>query len=55
MEVYRDPVCGMEIADPAAAPKCEYKGDLYFFCSLTDKNEFDKDPEKYIRLVKQKS
>jgi len=26
----------------------EYKGKTYYFCALSDKKEFDKNPEKYI-------
>lgn len=52
MKVYHDPVCQMQIADPAAAPKCEYRKGLYFFCSIACRNEFDKNPKMYIELLK---
>ena len=43
----KDPVCGM-IVDPKDAPKSEYKGKTYYFCSREDKERFDKAPAEYI-------
>lgn len=44
----KDPVCGMEV-DPETAPgKSEYMGKEYYFCSLSCKLEFDRNPENYI-------
>ena len=31
-----------------AAGQSEYKGQVYYFCSLGCKKSFDKDPEKYL-------
>lgn len=43
-----DPVCGMEV-DPATAPaKAEYKGKTYYFCAPVCKEEFEKNPERYL-------
>ena len=42
----RDPVCGMFV-DPKTAPKSEFEGKTYYFCSLEDKATFDKDPGSY--------
>ena len=47
----QDPVCGMMV-DPAASPKSEYKGKSYYFCSLDDKKEFDKNPTTFIKADK---
>jgi len=44
----RDPVCGMDIDPATAAGKSEYKGQIYYFCSLGCKKDFDKDPEKFL-------
>ena len=44
----RDPVCGMDIDPATAAGQSEYKGQVYYFCSLGCKKSFDKDPEKYL-------
>ena len=46
-----DPVCGMMV-DPATAPKSEYKGKSYYFCSLDEKKDFDKAPASYIKIEK---
>ncbi len=42
-----DPVCGMQVDPRTAAGKSVYKGQTYYFCSLSCKKTFDKDPEKY--------
>ena len=47
----QDPVCGMMV-ETATAPKSEYKGKTYYFCSLDEKKEFDKAPATYIKLDK---
>ena len=47
-QTYIDPVCGMEVTSWTAAGKSEYKGETYYFCSVADKETFDKNPEKYI-------
>jgi Cu+-exporting ATPase len=47
----QDPVCGMTI-DTKDAPKSEFKGKTYYFCSISDKQEFDKAPASYIKLDK---
>ncbi|MDI6830134.1 MAG: heavy metal translocating P-type ATPase [Actinomycetota bacterium] len=43
-----DPVCGMKIDRKKAAATSEYDGKTIYFCSLACKEEFDRDPEKYI-------
>jgi Cu+-exporting ATPase len=47
-QTFKDPVCGMEIKAETAAGKSEYKGKTYYFCSLGDKETFDKNPERYV-------
>lgn len=42
------PVCDMEV-DARSAPTEAYRGHRYYFCSDTDKQRFDKSPEKFIR------
>lgn len=46
-QTFKDPVCGMEVTAETAAGKSEYKGKTYYFCSVADKQTFDKNPEKY--------
>ena len=45
----KDVVCGMEINEDEAAASSLYKGKKYFFCSPFCKNEFDADPEKFLK------
>lgn len=44
-----DPVCGMEVDPRTAAGKSNYQGNTYYFCSIEDKDAFDKEPECYIK------
>ncbi|MBI3467616.1 MAG: YHS domain-containing protein [Planctomycetes bacterium] len=48
-----DPVCGMTV-DPKTAEKAVYKGKTYYFCARSEKEEFEKDPEKYVSKDKKK-
>ena len=45
----KDPVCGMEIDTHSAAGKVTYKGKTYYFCSVSEKEQFEKEPAKYIK------
>jgi len=44
----KDPVCKKKIRKKEAVATSEYEGKLYYFCSQKCKEEFDRDPEKYI-------
>jgi len=44
----RDPVCGMLIEESEAKARSSYEGSFYFFCSEECKEEFDKDPERFV-------
>jgi YHS domain-containing protein len=44
-----DLVCGMEIDAATAAAKSVYKGKTYYFCSQEEKEQFDKNPEAYLK------
>jgi YHS domain-containing protein len=44
----QDPVCKMILEKDEAKAKVEYNGEVLYFCSLHCKEEFIKDPEKYI-------
>jgi YHS domain-containing protein len=46
---YTDPVCGMEVTPETAAATSEYQGRTYYFCSVEDKETFDKNPERYVQ------
>lgn len=43
-----DAVCKMKVSKENAKFTSEYKGNTYYFCSLSCKKKFDEDPEKYI-------
>ena len=45
----KDPVCGMEIDTKSAAGKATYKGKTYYFCSVSEKEQFEKEPSKYVK------
>jgi len=44
-----DVVCRMEVDEKAAKWKSEYKGKTYYFCSPMCKQNFDRNPEKFIK------
>lgn len=46
-EKVKDPVCGMEIDKNKAVGKSEYKAQIYYFCSMGCKKQFERDPQKY--------
>ncbi|MBI4710577.1 MAG: heavy metal translocating P-type ATPase [Nitrospirae bacterium] len=45
-----DPVCKMTINEKDAAGTSVYKGAAYYFCSPACKEDFDKDPEAYLKV-----
>lgn len=47
-EIRKDPVCGMEIETGTSAGKTQFGEWLYHFCSARCKEDFDKDPLKYL-------
>lgn len=44
----KDLVCGMEVDKETANGTFEYKGKTYYFCSLSCRDEFAKEPDKYM-------
>ena len=44
----KDVICGMNVEEKGAKYKSDYKGKVYYFCSGMCKEEFDKNPEKYL-------
>ncbi len=44
----KDPVCGMDVDETTTKHRYEYKGKTYYFCSALCKEEFKKNPEKYL-------
>ncbi|MBC7219546.1 MAG: YHS domain-containing protein [Hadesarchaea archaeon] len=45
----KDPVCGMFVDEKKAKFKSEFGGKVYFFCSARCKDNFDREPERYIK------
>lgn len=43
-----DPVCKCEVSADSKY-KTFYKNGYYYFCSLEDLEEFNKEPEKYVK------
>jgi starch phosphorylase len=47
----KDPICGMTVSEEKGL-KVEYQSQTYYFCSDFCKNLFEKDPEKYVVLIR---
>ena len=45
----KDPVCGMDVDEKTAAATSVYQGKTYYFCAKRCKEEFDKNPNKYVK------
>ncbi|HDH04268.1 MAG TPA: YHS domain-containing protein [Nitrospirae bacterium] len=45
----QDPVCNMDIEESKAGATTAYKGETYYFCSAGCKENFEKEPEKYVK------
>jgi YHS domain-containing protein len=45
----RDPVCGMDVDPKKAAAQSSYKGQVFYFCAVGCKREFDASPDTYVR------
>ncbi|MBD3168429.1 MAG: YHS domain-containing protein [candidate division Zixibacteria bacterium] len=43
-----DMVCDMDVEVVEATPAASYKGETYYFCSEYCRDEFIKDPQKYM-------
>lgn len=48
VEIRIDPVCGMEVPRGEAQGSTQFGEWVYFFCSLRCKEDFDRDPIKYL-------
>lgn len=47
-EKIKDPVCGMDIEKETAKGPVEHMGKTFYFCSEGCKNNFEKEPMKYM-------
>ncbi len=48
LEIREDPVCGMAVAPGTSVGKSQFGEWLYHFCSERCKEDFDRDPVKYL-------
>lgn len=48
-----DPVCKMVVNEKEAAATYEYKGKIYYFCAVECKENFAKNPEKFLKKDKE--
>jgi len=48
VEIHTDPVCGMAVTENLAAAQTEFEGKKYYFCAVSCRDRFLKDPQKYI-------
>ncbi len=51
----KDLVCGMMVDPAKASAKSVYEGKNYYFCAVECKDEFDKNPAKYVNKPKRGS
>jgi YHS domain-containing protein len=42
------PVCGMPVEIATDTPSSDYDEEVYYFCSESCKESFDKEPQKYL-------
>lgn len=47
MATHKDPVCGMQVEEAAAAGQTEHEGTTYYFCSTACMDKFEASPEDY--------
>jgi len=45
----RDPVCGMTVEPGDDTPRCDHRGDVFFFCSEGCRAKFAADPSVYLK------
>jgi Cu+-exporting ATPase len=43
-----DPVCKMTVEPARAAAQSSYQGQTYYFCAVSCKQKFDREPQKYL-------
>jgi len=44
----KDPVCGMTVDPQSAAAASVQGGKTYYFCSVSCRDKFEKEPQKYL-------
>ena len=51
----KDPVCGMMIDERSAAGTSVFGGQMYYFCSVTCKQQFDRNPAAFVAPADQRA
>lgn len=51
VQMTKDPVCEMPLEEEEANSETEYNGQKYYFCSIGCKEEFESNPEKYLKNI----
>lgn len=50
----QDPVCGMYMIEVDDRLSTEFEGRLYYFCCPCCKKNFDKEPQRFIKILEEK-
>ena len=48
---FKDPVCGMAVSPGKAAAAALHDGDIYYFCSKSCRDKFERSPESYLNAA----
>lgn len=48
-----DPVCGMQVSYKTAVAESDYQEKRYYFCATACREQFDAEPERYVRVHRQ--
>lgn len=51
---FRDPVCGMEVSYRTAVEECRHGDKTYYFCSSGCREQFQAEPQHYLRSHRQR-
>jgi YHS domain-containing protein len=52
-KTFEDPVCGMQVSYKTAAAESDYQDKRYYFCATACREQFEADPEQYVRTHRQ--
>ena len=48
MATHIDPICNTQLEEAQAPAQSHYRGEAYYFCSLSCKSKFDEAPWSYL-------
>ena len=52
-QIFKDPVCGMEVSYKTATGETSYGTKLFYFCSPDCQLAFETEPEKFLKHHRQ--